>query len=258
MDRIRAGRTRPSIAASCVAVLLCAASPVRAAVFTVSNTNDAGAGSLRAAVIAANGSAGLDQVVFNAGVSGTIVLASTISITDDLTITGPGPRLLSITGSNARRVLDVTAPITISGLRLANGFTDLGAAIRYDASGLLSVSDCHFDQGLATVDGGAIFLAQGSVFVQRSTFTTDQAAGNGGVISYGQGGGTPSATITNCTFVNNFASNAGGAIRQGNTTAAKTREDAFCHGRRAPCHEFSGSRGGLEFAFHSACCECPR
>ncbi len=202
-----------------LAVLLCAGSPVRAAVFTVSNANDAGAGSLRAAVVAANGTAGLDQVVFTAGATGTIALVSTITITDALIITGPGPRLLSISGGNSLRVLDVTAPTTISGLRLANGFTDRGAAIRYNASGLLSVADCHFDQNLATADGGAIALSQGSLSVQRTTFTTNQAAGNGGVIFYGQGGGTPSATITNCTFVNNFASVFGGAIRQSNATA---------------------------------------
>jgi len=219
MNRTMSGGGRPSIAAACVAVLLCAVSPVRAAVFTVSNTADSGAGSLRAAVVAANGNAGSDQVVFNSGLTGTITLASTINITDDLTITGPGPRTLSVSGNNAMRIFNVTAPTTISGLRLANGFTDRGAAITYNASGLLSVSDCHFDQNTVTVDGGAIVLLQGSLSAQRCTFTTDQAAGNGGVVWYGQGGGTPSVTITNCTFVNNFASSFGGAIRQFSTTA---------------------------------------
>jgi len=66
--------------------------------------------------------------------------------------------------------------------------------------------------------GGAIFLFQGSLSCSQHIHHRS-GAGNGGVISYGQGGGTPSATITNCTFVNNFASGAGGAIRQGNTTA---------------------------------------
>jgi hypothetical protein len=207
------------MAASCAAGLLCVASPVRAAVFTVTNTNDAGAGSLRAAVLTANATGGLDQIVFAAGVTGTIALATTIGITDALTLTGPGPRVVSINGGNNIRILDVSAPFTITGLRLANGFTDFGAGIRYNASGLLSISDCHFDQTLATSDGGAIFVAQGSLSVQRTTFTTNQAAGNGGCIAYGQGGGTPTATITNCTFVSDFASNAGGAIRQAGTTA---------------------------------------
>ncbi|HEV7733503.1 MAG TPA: choice-of-anchor Q domain-containing protein [Candidatus Binatia bacterium] len=185
----------------------------------MSNTSDAGGGSLRAALIAANANPGLDQIVFDAGGSGTITLASSLSVTDDLTINGPGARVVTVTGSNARRIFDVTAPTTISGLRLANGFADRGAGIRFDDPGLLTISDCHFDQHLVTVDGGAIILLQGSLVAERSSFTTDQAAGNGGVIAYGEGGGTPSVTITNCTFVNNFASNSGGAIRQGNTTA---------------------------------------
>jgi hypothetical protein len=199
--------------------LLCAASPVGATIFTVLNTNDSGAGSLRAQVLAANANAGLDQIVFNAGVTGTISLATTIDITDDLTLIGPGARVVTVSGGNARRIFNVTAPASISRLRMANGFTDRGAAIAYNAAGLLSVSDCHFDQNTVTIDGGAILLFQGSLLAERCTFTTDQAAGNGGVIWYGQGGGTPTATIRNCTFVNNFASNAGGAIRQFNTTA---------------------------------------
>ena len=128
------------------------------------------------------------------------------AITDALTITGPGPRLLTITGGNNRRILSADAPFTISGIRLANGFTDRGGGIRFNStSGPLNVSDCHFDQHLATGDGGAICVLAGSASIQRCTFTTDQAAGEGGGIWYGQGGGSPTMTITNCTFVNNFA-----------------------------------------------------
>jgi hypothetical protein len=201
------------------ASLLWTASPVRATLFTVSNTTNAAAGSLRAAVLAANANAGLDQIVFDAGVTGTISLANTISITDDVTITGPGARVVTVSGANADRIFDVTAPVTISGLRLSNAFTDSGGAIRFNDPGLLSVSDCHFDQNTVTGNGGAIRLLQGSLSAQRCTFTTDQAAGNGGVVAYGEGGGTPSVSIANCTFVNNFASSFGGAIRQGSTTA---------------------------------------
>lgn len=219
MRRIDLGWARRAVPAVAALALLAVASPLPATLFPVSNTNDSGSGSLRAAITSANANAGLDHVVFNAGVSGTIALANTITITDDLILAGPGPRSISVTGGNARRLFDVSAPTTISGIRFANGFTDQGGAIRYNASGLLSVTDCHFDQNLATGDGGAIAMLQGSLSVLRCTFTTDQAAGNGGVIAYGQGGGTPTASIVNSTFVNNFATNAGGAIRQAGTTA---------------------------------------
>jgi hypothetical protein len=189
----------------------------------VTNTSDSGAGSLRQAITDANAAPGPNTINFNipGNAPYTIALGSELPIiTDALTITGPGPRILSITGSNARRVLNAVAPLTISGIRLANGFTDRGAGIAFNStSGPLNVSDCHFDQHLATADGGAIAMIAGSASIQRCTFTTDQAAGSGGVIWYGQGGGSPTMTITNCTFVNNFASSNGGAIRQFNTTA---------------------------------------
>jgi hypothetical protein len=43
-----------------------------ATTFTVTNTNDTGAGSLREAIKAANAKAGADEIVFADGVSGTI------------------------------------------------------------------------------------------------------------------------------------------------------------------------------------------
>lgn len=214
-----AGRSWWVVAAWCGVVLLGPVARVRATTFTVSNANDSGSGSLRAAIVAANANAGADQISFTSGATGTIALASTLDVTDDLNIAGPGARTLTLSGGNARRIMAITAPVTITGLRFANGFSDRGAGLTFDDPGLLTVRDCHFDQNLATVDGGAILVFQGSLNVRRTTFTTCQAAGNGGVIWYGQGGGTPTATITNCTFVNNFASTAGGAIRQFSTTA---------------------------------------
>ena len=65
--------------------------PARAAVFVVTNTNDAGAGSLRAAITSANGSAGADTICFGIGAGvQTINLASALPvITEAVTIDGP-------------------------------------------------------------------------------------------------------------------------------------------------------------------------
>lgn len=64
---------------------------------TVLNTNDGGAGSLRQALLdAAPG----DTVAFQAGVTGTIHLGSTLSIDKSLTLTGPGRDLLTVSGGN--------------------------------------------------------------------------------------------------------------------------------------------------------------
>ncbi|MBX3394832.1 MAG: thrombospondin type 3 repeat-containing protein [Phycisphaerae bacterium] len=216
LDCARRASARILIASAVLAFTTAA----HAATFTVANVNDAGAGSLRQAILDANAAAGADVIEFQAGVSGTIALASDLpTITSELSINGPGPRIVSISGGNARRILNAGASLTLFGLRLANGFSDRGGGVQFSGSdNLLTVRDCHFDQCLVTNEGGAICILSGSVDVERVTFTTDQAAGSGGCIWYGQGGGTPTARIVNCTFVNNFASQAGGAIRQFSTT----------------------------------------
>lgn len=72
--------------------------PAGAAPFDVMNTNDAGAGSLRQAIIDANGTAGPDTITFGALATGTITLTTgRLDISDDLTITGPGQSNLTVT-----------------------------------------------------------------------------------------------------------------------------------------------------------------
>jgi hypothetical protein len=68
-----------------------AAGPLAAATFTVTNTNDAGAGSLRQAILDANAAAGADTIVFDipgAGVHTITPLTDFASITGPVTIDG--------------------------------------------------------------------------------------------------------------------------------------------------------------------------
>ncbi|MEO1018968.1 MAG: hypothetical protein AAFY56_14935, partial [Pseudomonadota bacterium] len=61
------------------------------AIYTVDNTNDNGAGSLRLAITQANANAGPDTIDFNLPPGSTIALTSgEIDISDDLTIQGDG------------------------------------------------------------------------------------------------------------------------------------------------------------------------
>ena len=93
-----------------------------AATLTVANTNDNGAGSLRQAIAAA--AQMNDVIVFAPGVTGTVTLTSgELFFTKSLTINGPGATNLTISGNNTSRVFSVSGgTITISGLRIANGF----------------------------------------------------------------------------------------------------------------------------------------
>ncbi len=99
-----------------LSVLACTifqALPAAAATFVVTNANDTGPGSLRAAVTQANSNGQPDTITFDPqffSTPRTITLTSQIRISDnfntveDLTITGPGAGLLTISGNNATRI----------------------------------------------------------------------------------------------------------------------------------------------------------
>src|SRR5262245_11815611 len=93
--------------------------------FTVTNKLDSGPGSLRQAVLDANGNPGSDTIVFAKNVSGTIKLTSgELFITDSVTINGPGARNLAVSGNDANRVFDIATGlgVAISGLTITHGF----------------------------------------------------------------------------------------------------------------------------------------
>src|SRR5204862_2566627 len=117
--------------------------------FTVHNLNDSGPDSLRAAVAAANANPDADVIKFAGGLSGTIALAGELSITQDLTIDGPGAGKITVSGGNATRVFHVsggTTDVTIDGLTIADGLASAAAGAAF-GGGLLN-------------DGATVSLAQ--------------------------------------------------------------------------------------------------
>src|SRR5262245_41737675 len=78
--------------------------------FTVLDLADSGPGSLRQAVLDANGNPGADQIGFAPELSGTIALTNgQLNITDDLTIDGPGADRLAVSGNDSSRGFQIAS-----------------------------------------------------------------------------------------------------------------------------------------------------
>jgi hypothetical protein len=161
---------------------------------TVSNTNDSGAGSLRAAVVQANSDGGGDTIVFSSLFSTpqTITLTSgQLELTGaaTTTITGPGANLLSISGDNAGRVFDIASgsAAELSGLTVTDGKANLGGGIRNDG-GTLELDQVVLRDNRARVGGG--LYNNGSAALTDVVFRGNTAREGSGLFS------TRNATLT--------------------------------------------------------------
>jgi hypothetical protein len=151
----------------------------RLAPSTVTNLLDAGPGSLRQAI--ADTPAG-GTVDFQPGLRGTIALTGgQLAIAKDLTITGPGAGVITVSGNGTSPAFNVAATftVTISGLTVAN---DLGSD-GISSDGLLAVTDCAISASYAGIANGT-----------GSAQVTDCAVGTGGITN-----GSGSMQVTGCT-----------------------------------------------------------
>jgi len=181
----------------------------------VTSTLDAGAGTLRDALVNANPG---DRIVFSLPPNSTILLDSTLTVSNNLAIEGDGSSGLTISGTHAFAVfkIDLTYTATISNLTIADGSTGILN------QGTLTVLKC-------TIRGSSnIGIANsGALTVANSTFSGNASLGLGGAIKITSG----SATITNNTFVDNSAQY-GGAIENSSSSNSTARNNLF-HGNSA-------------------------
>ncbi len=205
--------------------------------FTVTNLNDSGPGSLRQAVLDANithHNVQSNLIVFQSGLSGTINLTSgeiTASvgssngfalIIKDLTIEGPGAKVLTISGSNISRIFRIDGfgngggHAEINNLTLRDGYASYGGAIVVDNSSLV-VNNCRIFNNIAyripgadytNGAGGGIYNELNSGLTVIDSTITDNSAGNAG----GGIGNNGTLTITNSTLSSNSAFVQGGGI----------------------------------------------
>src|SRR5215471_2448675 len=102
---------------SLITLAISASVPAHAATLTVTNLADSGPGTLRERIAAA---AAGDTINF--GVVGKITLASELTISQNLTIRGPGVQSLQVSGNNSTRVFHVMAgSVGINSMTITDG-----------------------------------------------------------------------------------------------------------------------------------------
>ncbi len=243
-NKARVGRVAAG-AALAVGGVLASVQPADAADFTVTNTNDAGAGSLRQAILDANTTPGADTILFDAGVTGTITLSSgELTIAESVTITGPGLAELTIDADGASRVLSIYSPtensvVTISGLTITGGSADRGGGILVNDEDV-TLDGVSITGNAATGDGGGLW-ADGfnmDLTVTNSVISGNSAGGNGGGVYIEDTG--PTTLFQNTTIASNTASGKGGGIYLYDPDADVTIDNCSITGNTA-----TGTGGGI-------------
>jgi len=174
----------------------------------VTNLNDSGAGSLRAAVSYANTQPSNDTITFT--VSGTITLTTgQLNVANSGTLTIQG-NSITVSGNNASRIFGVLpgGSLTLDGLIVTNGWA-MGSGGAITNSGTLtllngSVTASHAD---GTPGGGGIFNL-GALTITNTTFLNNSAFEGGAIYNEY----SAQMTISGSTFQTNLAGIRGGAI----------------------------------------------
>jgi hypothetical protein len=195
--------------------------------YTVTNTNDSGPGSLRAAIANANSSNG-SSVVCDPSLTGTITLHATLpTILTGMTITGPGRGSLNISGNNLYRCFAISAgsnTVTISGFAVIDGNDlkgDSGGGGFLIASGNVVLEYMDIEGCNSATAGGAILVDYGTLTVTEIYFGGCTASSTGAIIQ-----NYATATIGGSTFYGNGgAQSTTGIHNEGELTVTDTELD---------------------------------
>jgi hypothetical protein len=211
------------LVAACLALLCATPVNLRAAnpFIIVTNTADSGPGTLRQALADAGDGMTIDAT----GVSGTITLTNgELSVSNSVTLLGPGASILTVSGNNASRVFNVTGTnVTISSLTIANGYsTNNGAGIYAAGSpgSIIAINDCVVTNNSTSLNGGGICDNSGvTMTISNCTISGNSTTGSGGGIF----NNNSTVTVVASTLCGNSA-NLGGAIYNEGASPSGTLE----------------------------------
>ena len=175
---------------------------------TVNNTNDNGAGSLRAAVAQANSDGGGDTIQFDPTVfstpqtitltGGQLELTGTTAAT---TITGPAAGV-TVSGNEASRVFqfDPGVVASISGLTITGGNADGvgGGGLFIEGMAYVFLTDCTVSGNSAGFNGGGLFNDGMATLTDCTVSGNSTGGAGGGLCSFS------TAELTDCTVSGNL------------------------------------------------------
>lgn len=227
--------------------------PAQAANYTVNNLNDAGPGSLRAAIAASNLTPTVDDTItFAEGLTGTLYIETgALVITDDVVITGPDPLLgsaITVDALGGSRVFEVQSPdadridVTIGRLGVRGGFTggDGGGIWVNDEN--LTLDTMAISENHSGDDGGGVFFggpgSGGQLTITNSAINGNTAAGRGGGLAVD----ALSMTISGSLIHLNQAGSDGGGIYVEDPLAFSSIVDSTISGNTG------GEGGGLSLS----------
>ncbi|QDT41650.1 hypothetical protein Pan241w_17130 [Gimesia alba] len=219
--------------------------------FTVENLDASGTGSLADAIDQANANAGLDTIVFQTGLAGTINAGGTLVIEDDIIINGDtdgdtSTKEITVTGNDLFRVFIVDySDATFSNLRITDGSGFIGHDDTEGGGGILAVGNTFQPvltlqnmefTGNQSFNGGAVHAFDTNLHVEDSLFSVNIASGTPG-IDYSAAGGAIAITdrngagsmhsIDRSTFSNNQTTEASGLYGGGGAIVFKSAGAQF-------------------------------
>jgi hypothetical protein len=183
--------------------------------FAVTNLNDAGSGSLRQAVLDANGASGADKVLFQSSLTGTLNLSSgQLLVTGPTEFIGPGADKLTITENQPQGIFYLQpaasgTQIKMSALKLSGANASNGSAITSrDAD--LTLANMNISGNTATGSAAAVYsFGNGSrLTISGSTLDGNDGGNNGGAIVANK----TQTTISNSSVSNNRVTGTAGAV----------------------------------------------
>jgi parallel beta helix pectate lyase-like protein len=222
--------------------------------------------SLRQAITLANANMGADTIGFHTGLSGTLTLGSDLpTITDPVTIQGPGASAFTISGNDAHRIFDLNPgtagdPVAISGLTLLGGDptssgvdSDSGGGILNETADL-SLSDAVLTGNTSSRLGAAIYSGFGDTpttgHLARLKVTRSTISGNttpvdtfafGGTVYFNYGGGG----IYDSTVSGNNTADAGAGVSIFEMQAPVTIENSTIANNHIADGAADGYGGGI-------------